>query len=209
MPLVRMLDRTGCTAFAVRHLNKNVGADAQSRGMGSVAFAAIARIVWLLARDPAASDRFIMSRSAGNLGRRPRSLSYWLTAGSETSSDVRVVWGEQVDATAEDLVREPEARRGPPPTQRIEAEKFLAEVLTGGPRQKKEVLREAELRGYTRRTIMRARETMYIAEDAGVWRLLSPDEQTEIGPLICEQVDALRQHLPSNVIQLHPDVPRD
>jgi putative DNA primase/helicase len=55
-PVVEMARRCGVAVVGVMHLNKGSGS-AITRGVGSVAFCAIARSVWLVARDP--SDRSV------------------------------------------------------------------------------------------------------------------------------------------------------
>ncbi|HJW74256.1 MAG TPA: AAA family ATPase [Thermoleophilia bacterium] len=175
MPLRAMLERTGCTAFAIRHLNKNVGAAAGHRGMGSVAIAAIARIVWLLARDPDDASQFILSRSWANLGLCPKSRVYSLTSSSPESSDVRVVWGGETDRTADDLVAKPDAE--PRGARRKEAEDFLRERLADGPMAVKDLERLAVQQGISRATLHRARESMFIHADLGTWRLMKPEDQ--------------------------------
>lgn len=176
MPLRAMLERTGCTALAVRHLNKNTGASAGHRGMGSVAIAAIARVVWLLAKDPDAKNQFVLSRSGGNLGCTPRSRAYSLMASTPDSSDGRIVWGEETDKMADDLVAKPES--GPRGGKRKDAENVLREWLAEGPMKVKDLERLAEREGISRATLHRARESMFIHADKGIWRLLTPEDQS-------------------------------
>jgi hypothetical protein len=176
MPLRAMLERTGCTALAIRHLNKNVGAAAGHRGMGSVAFAAIARLVWLLVKDPENEGQFVLSRSAGNLGRRPASRIYSVTASSADASDVRIVWGLETDRSADDLVAKPEgASRG---SKRKDAEDLLRERLARGPMKARDLERLADQEGISRATLHRARESMFIEANMGTWRLLTPEDQS-------------------------------
>jgi hypothetical protein len=169
MPLRAMLERTGCTAFAIRHLNKMTGASAAHRGMGSVAFASVARLVWLLGPDPEQPGRFVMSRSAGNLGRTPRSRTYTLTAGSDTSADVRIAWGEESDQTADTLVAPP--RPGPRPETLEHAKGYLRDLLSSGPKSRREVLEAAAKVRLAEKTVQRA------AKDLGILSLPSGKER--------------------------------
>jgi hypothetical protein len=170
MPLRGMLERHHCTAFAVRHLNKNTGEHVTKRGMGSVAFDAVARLVWLCAKDQEIEGRFVLSRADGNLGRTPRSRTYTLDAPSPNSTAVRVVWGDETDATAEDMVARPERRSGPSPVKREEAIDWLREKLASGGMRRKDVLAQGEAAGFSARTLERVAKSIVATKD-GMWHL--------------------------------------
>ena len=69
-PVGQLADDTGCMVVGLAHFNKSAGDDPLNLVTGSRAFAAVARSVIAVARDPDAEDRAcVVSQVKNNLGR--------------------------------------------------------------------------------------------------------------------------------------------
>src|SRR5436305_682651 len=78
--------RYRCVILLIRHLNKAAGSRALYRGLASIAFAALCRSAYLVARDPDDPARCVLAEVKNNLGPPQPSLAY--AARSEGSQPV-------------------------------------------------------------------------------------------------------------------------
>jgi hypothetical protein len=172
-PLAKMADETGCAVILIRHLNKSGNTNPTYRGMGSVATTAVARSVLLAAKDPDDSTRYILTVSSSNLTAKHDGIAY-RTASAPDSDIVRVVWEGTSHHTAESLLRA-SASFGAEHTARTEAENWLRDFLSDGPKPAAEVQTEALAAGHTERTLRRAKDSLGVrSQQVGrqwVWSL--------------------------------------
>ena len=156
MPLAAMCQRTRVAVLLLRHLNKDSSKSALYRGGGSIAFAGVARLVMLAARDPDdEGGGYVLARTKGDLGRRPPALCY--TIGSVGDSGV-VLWGGESEHTADTLLAP--TKPGPKPDTLDAAKRYLSDFLAGGPKLRSDVLEAAGKVGIAERTAYRAFEAL-------------------------------------------------
>ena len=152
LPLVALAKRTRVAVQLLMHLNKATGMAALYRGGGSIAFAGVARIVLLAAKDPDAPESCVLARTKGNLGRPPRALCYSIGSGSNGAAEVR--WNGESEHTSETLLAPP--KRGPEPDALEQAMAFVRDHLAAGPKSRGDVIESAAKVGISERTIGRA-----------------------------------------------------
>jgi hypothetical protein len=110
----------------IRHLNKAMGGSALLRGSGSIAIAAQARSVMLVAKDQLAPDRRILAMVKTNLDAMPCSLSFLCTRNSLGST---IRWMGPCEHSADELVRRMDGKTVPPAV--LNAMNFLKTTLYG------------------------------------------------------------------------------
>ncbi len=156
-PLAELASRHHLAIVAVTHLSKSGGTKAVYRAMGSLAFAAAARAVWAIVKDPDDSQRRLLLPAKLNLAQDPNGLAYRIQNG-------RVAWEtEPVRMHADDAFTA-ELRAASSPgtrgTERREAANWLREELAQGSRPASEVIASGEQYGFTKRTLQRALQTI-------------------------------------------------
>lgn len=120
-PLAALADRRRLAVIGVMHLNKAPGQRAIYRAGGSIAFAAAARIVLAVAKDPDQEDRRILAPVKSNLPQAAVALAYRLVDG-------RVQWDDQpVSDIDVDALLSPAS--GSQADDRSAAEDFIHELL--------------------------------------------------------------------------------
>jgi hypothetical protein len=133
-PLTAELDETGCSSVMIRHFNKNASLDAKSRGGGSVAFGAIARVQLVAARLPNSyigTAHFGLSQADTNMTKLiDGTLTYDIVDSDIEMDDQgnmvpRLEWRGVTDMDADTLVRGDVTRHGPDPVVQDE----IADVL--------------------------------------------------------------------------------
>lgn len=111
-PLVDLGACLNAAVLGISHFSKaGQGQDPTQRVVGSVAFAAVARVVWVAAKvkGEEGKDRRILARSKSNIGPDDGGFEYHLEQvealpGIEAS---RVAWGKAVVGTARELLTDP------------------------------------------------------------------------------------------------------
>ncbi|WP_341678383.1 AAA family ATPase [Niveibacterium sp. SC-1] len=180
-PIVDFAIRHGCAVLGVTHFTKGTsGRDPVERITGSLAFAALARLVLVAAKERTGEDeRRVFVRAKNNIGPDGGGFAYALDVaeieadgGTVTSS--RVTWGEPIEGEAREILAIAEAdeddeRR----TQTDEAEDFLRQILASGARQSKDIEREAKAAGIGTKPLRNARQRLGIkpkkASFSGGW----------------------------------------
>jgi hypothetical protein len=184
-PLADLCRATGAAALGVHHLAKGTaGREPQERLIGSVAFAAVARVVLIAAKQPAqeggAPERRILMRAKSNIGPDEGGFAYSL---EETPLDQhpgifasRATWGESIEGTARDALADAER----PSEERKpieEAKDFLRGILADGPIGQRQVKSAAEGNGHSWATVRRAKDALGIKahktgfDDEWAWSL--------------------------------------
>lgn len=108
-PMVNIATRLDCAVLGITHFSKGTaGRDPAERVTGSVAFSALARLVLVTAKrsDAQGEDAGrMLARAKSNIGPDGGGFAYTLeqviSGGVEAS---RVVWGEQLEGTARELL---------------------------------------------------------------------------------------------------------
>lgn len=158
-PLVDLAAAADVAVMGISHLSKGGAGnpDPASRVLGSVAFVAVARIVWLAAKtqDDEGNPRRVLVRAKANIGPDDGAFVYELeqTEAKPGIPASRVVWGERLEGTAADLLAPAAPARGeretiPGRPKGIElAEQFLRERLALGTCSSNVLKAEAEAAG--------------------------------------------------------------
>jgi putative DNA primase/helicase len=182
-PVVALAQRLGCAVVGVTHFSKGTaGRDPAERITGSIAFAALARLVLVAAKvqtDEGEEPRRVLVRAKSNIGPDDGGFAYSLDR-VEVAPEIegqRVVWLEALQGSARDVLAEAEANpEGDEEASALdEAVQFLRSELRDGPKPAKAIFREARDAGHSERTIKRAKAELQaesIKEKSGwVWAL--------------------------------------
>ena len=168
-PIADLCQATGIAALGIHHLAKGtIGREPQERLVGSIAFAAVARVVMIATkmppRDGERNERRVLMRAKSNIG--PDDGGYVYALEQVELDDhpnifaSRAVWGEAVEGTARELLAEAESKSERSP--REDAKEFLLSFLSEGPVPAKEVQVAARREGISARTLRRAKEELHI-----------------------------------------------
>jgi putative DNA primase/helicase len=188
-PVVTLAQRLGCAVLGITHFSKGTGGrDPVERVTGSIAFAALARLVLVAAKVKAEGDdhepRRVLMRAKANICPDDGGFAYGLER-VEVAPEVegqRVQWLEALQGTARELLAEAEAE---PDDASDDVASFLHGLLADGPQPAKAVMAEAGGAGYSRDQVQRAARRLGIERRkdgmAGPWRwaLPSPEGSSE------------------------------
>ena len=149
------------TILSIRHLRKS-GGRAVDRGLGSIAFSGISRVVLTVGNHPHQNGLGVMAVAKSNIS-GIQSMIFRLeevqveTASGPTTT-TKVNWLDPTDITADELSVLPS-----PNEAKVEvAMRFLYDFLKDEPKTAREVEGEAIDRGISLRTLQRAKDSMKI-----------------------------------------------
>jgi putative DNA primase/helicase len=160
-PLAELAGRNEVAVLAISHLRKGVAGDAVLQVMGSLAFAAAARAVYIVARDLEDATRRLLLPAKNNISDDRTGYAYRiepvsLAGGIDTC---RIVWEpDAMTVTADEALAPRDAKAEP--HKRDAAAEWLGELLAHGPVAVKKLRAEAEAAGYSWATIRRARDNL-------------------------------------------------
>lgn len=155
-PLAALAMETEAAIVIVRHLNKSSGGSALYRGGGSIGIIGAARSGLLVARDPDDEERRILAVTKSNLAKIPSALAYRVVA--NTNDVPSLVWEGVSQHTATSLLAA--QIDGEDRSALDEAKEFLRETLADGPREAKDVQREARNAAISDATLRRAKTSL-------------------------------------------------
>jgi hypothetical protein len=146
-PIVDFAAELNCAVLGISHFAKNTsGRNATERVIGSQAFAALARMVLVTAKEEDSATR-VFTRAKSNISPDDGGIHYTIEAvmipdGIETT---RVVWGETIEGNARSILStvEGDEASGTPLNKIQEAMKFLRVELANGPMPARELLERA------------------------------------------------------------------
>jgi hypothetical protein len=172
-PLCQRAAEKGFTLFVVAHLTKPGESAEQAKAIyragGSIGIAGNARSVLLAARDTDDPEgrRCVLAPVKCNLAALPPALSYSVEPQGDS---IVVVWGEEVDQNADDLVRPP--GKDEEPSKAEKARMFLQDMVTR-PVPSEAVKEAAKHVGISWRTIERVKTSAGVRSQwdpaAGEW----------------------------------------
>jgi hypothetical protein len=140
--------------LAVSHLRKKEGA-AIHRTVGSLAFTAGARAVWIICKDPAEADKRLFIPVKNNLAPNVSGLAFTIEECKDHGAPVVRWLPEAIDASA-DIAIGLAHSAGRPDNERQHAMDWLQHQLADGPRSTRELKEEADVNGISPRTLNRA-----------------------------------------------------
>jgi putative DNA primase/helicase len=167
-PIVRLAEKTGCAVLGITHFSKGTsGRNPVERITGSIAFGALARIVWVAAKSDSSDsqEERVLCRAKSNIGQDSGGFTYELLT-TELSEAPRleasvINWLAPIDGHARDLLaaRETESSEAGALQDAIS---FLTGLLSEGPLPVRAIRREASDAGHSWITIRRASEKLGI-----------------------------------------------
>ncbi|MBL0719808.1 AAA family ATPase [Piscinibacter sp. Jin2] len=182
-PVVDLARRLGCAVLGITHFSKGTsGRDPVERVTGSIAFAALARVVLVVAKEQADEgdeSRRVLVRAKSNVGPDDGGFAYSLDR-LEVAPGVegqRVVWLEPLKGSARDVVAEAEANpEGDEEASALEESmQFLRSELREGPKPARTIFKEARDAGHSERTVKRAKAKLQVEsikrESSWMWVL--------------------------------------
>ena len=164
-PLGDMASRLRVAVVSITHFSKGAGQSAINSFIGSIAFVAAARAAFIVTRDPDDTDpaRRLFVQAKNNLAADSGGLAFRVEQ-SIVGKDIvasAIAWeGERIARTADEILSA--NREGSETPERAEAEEFLRDVLSGGPRPSIEIEAEARGAGVSWRTVRRAQKAIGI-----------------------------------------------
>jgi putative DNA primase/helicase len=207
-PLALLAARRNVAVICVHHLNKSATGPALYRAAGSLAFAAAARAVWLVAKDRGDERRRLLLPIKSNLSEALTGLAYRIES-DEARGVGRLVWDDApILQTADEALAmltddEREKRH-----ERHEAKAWLLETLVTEPIASKDLQALAKEAGHAWGTVRRALRDVNArsyrrggGRDAKwYWRILVSDDDR---PLLAglDDADALNEPTP-HVVEL-------
>jgi hypothetical protein len=188
-PLNEMLVRNRCAGIMLRHFNKdNKTSQALYRGMASIAFGALARTGFAVAKDPDSPGGFVFAPTKNNIARYPAALRYLIADvdlgdGFKTS---RIEWQGESHRSAEELV----TAFGAEASKTTDAERLLRQWLADGPILSDRLLdlaREATISFATYRRVKEDVIKCRAGQHKGRWYAYLPEHQA-LWELLREQI---------------------
>jgi hypothetical protein len=127
------------------------------RGLSSIGWLAHSRAALTVGQHPSDPDTRVLAVNKVNLGKKPRAIGYTV---EEVEKDIiRVVWGEELELTPDDLLGAPVFAK---PTKVEECEQVIRDLLAGGERPSAEVTELLDDMGFSRSTQERARSRLKV-----------------------------------------------
>jgi len=200
-PLVALAATLGAALVGITHHSKGTaGRDPVERVTGSIAFGALARLVFAAAKLPEdEGGGRVLVRSKSNIGPDSGGFRYDLrdmpvpgVAGLTASV---AMWGEAIEGEAREILAaaespQPEARGG----ALAEAEEFLSSILEDGPVPKRDIVSKAKAEGISVDTLKRAKASLCIehakrgfGKDAVTWWAFPEGHFQHTGGAIAKQ----------------------
>ncbi|MCK4125255.1 AAA family ATPase [Ralstonia pseudosolanacearum] len=174
-PLVQMAEEQGFAILGLTHVSKgSARRDPVERVTGSLAFAAVARVVMLTAKSEAdgfgdGQPHCVLVRAKSNLGPGDGGFDYRvqqadLMIGTNLVQSSQVEWNPTpVSGPASEILKRAEGgAQGGKTSQLNEAKKFLAGLLENGPLPRSVVEEEASKNGIAWATLRRAQNALGI-----------------------------------------------
>lgn len=161
-PMVNLAARLGCAVLGISHFSKGTaGRDPLERVTGSIAFGALARVVWVAAKGEDGAR--MLARAKSNIGPDGGGFAYGLEMvdadGLEAS---RVAWGAPLEGSARELLGDAEAIADSP---RDDAVEWLEVLLSGTEVPVKAIKAEANAAGLSWRTVERAKSELGVVAE--------------------------------------------
>ncbi len=150
-PLATLAATHRLAVVGVSHLTKNQGTKAIYRTLGSLAFTAAARAVWVVSKDRDNPNRRLLTPAKANLSVDPGGLAFSIIDGvvAFEPDRIEITTDEALCSETSDGVGALE-----------EAENFLRECLKDGPTPSAELFKQAKENKISERTLNRAKKTL-------------------------------------------------
>ena len=147
-----------CAVIGITHFSKGgAGKSPQDRVIGSQAFGALARMVWVVAKDEESTKR-VVARAKSNIAPDSGGVSYSINLATIEGNieTTYAVWKGVIEGTAREILGDVEEDSENDVTERKNAEEFLTDLLSNGAVPTKQLESDARGAGYSWATIKRA-----------------------------------------------------
>lgn len=178
-PLAELAQRYGVAVLAVTHLSKGAGGKAVYRATGSLAFAAAARAVWMIAKDLDEPTKRLLLPVKCNIAPELSGLSFHIQSDFGGSF---VAWdANPIPMTADGYLlaeSKQQENRSHDPTALDQAVAFLENQLADGPMLTTELKSGATANGISAKTLERARDRSGVKarkREDRKWEVYFPD----------------------------------
>jgi len=164
-PLANLAKVADLSILGITHMNKNQLIQSAYRVLGSIAFTAAVRAVWLVHKDPEDETRRLFIPTKGNLSKDPTGLSFTLhsrqvkTETGLADSAYCAFSPDAVHITAEELLAPKTDRKTP---KRDAAADWLQEYLSDGPKLAQDIFNLGAQMGYSSATLKRVKSKLSI-----------------------------------------------
>lgn len=192
-PIATLAAETRAAFVLVAHLNKGGGKGTSTTAVyriaGSLAFAAAARTVWGVIKDPDDPKRRLFLPIKNNIGAdSDNGLAYKVIDAGPSgvfTSRPMINWeAGTVQLSADDAMESPRGGpRGPRPVARNTAKQWLEDFLKGGAQKSAAVKAAASTAGHSYITLQRAKQELGVLTDTAKpywWRLPEPFPPSEV-----------------------------
>lgn len=190
-PLSQFASDRRLAVILVSHLTKSQSTNALQRVQGSIAFAAMARAVWGVAKDQEDGARRLFVPLKNNLAQDTSGLAYSIESvqleGREGDEDQiltsRVMWeAQEVSASADEVFGSYLSHEERGTVE--EAKEFLRETLADGPARSTDIQRSSAAAGHSRTALFKAKKLLRVTArregglgKLGIWYWSLPDER--------------------------------
>jgi len=163
--------RKRCSVLVLAHLNKSKGNSALYKGMGSIASAGAARIVNQVAKHPVDENVLVLSQVKNNLGPHQKSRVFTIENLPDLLNETdrcKIIIGDTIDLSADDVLNSDKHKEQKPDDlqQKIEAcIDWLDMILGEGPVEAVKVQTASDKKGFSKRVLQSACETMGVIKD--------------------------------------------
>jgi hypothetical protein len=158
-PLVEVASRRRTAVVCVAHLNKRYGLSGLYRTMDSLAFTAVARAVWGIARDPRDTERRLMLPVKMNLAAPPTGLAFRI-------ADDRVQWETgPADDDWQEVIDENRRASSARSARREFTTLWLRDLLSAGALPQAEIEKRARALGVGTTLLKRIKTELAIESD--------------------------------------------
>ncbi len=178
-PLVKLAERANIAVTGIAHTGKPTGTSRtpMQRILGSTGLVALARLIWMTARD--GDDRMAVGVVKSNLAMKPAPLAW------SRAQDGPIEWHGEASQGIEDLLS-----AVAPVTARADAEGWLRDALAAGPLASEAVKAGANAAGITLATLRRAADEIAVVKFKApgsvngpwLWRLPDAPESKLLTP---------------------------
>jgi putative DNA primase/helicase len=161
-PLVDFAKGMNCAVIGITHFTKGTaGKDPVERVTGSLAFGAVARVVFAATKNKSGDPERIFVMAKNNLGPLMGAFGYSIIGAplreDETIIATRIAWGEPIDGNPRELLADAEgtdkdAKDGP---GQLSAQAWLSAALADGERKQLEIAAEGAEQGFSSDKIFR------------------------------------------------------
>jgi AAA domain/Bifunctional DNA primase/polymerase, N-terminal len=168
-PIVNLAEEFDCTVLGIHHIAKNSeGKSTNDRMLGSQAFTAMARVVFIAAKKKDSDER-VFAISKSNISKDNGGFNYTIDGVSFSSpkgkeiKTSRIVWGGSVEGSSQSILAEVEGEPGEDTSKLGQAKQFLSEALAHQAVGSRELIRNArEGFGISEKTLRRAKDSLGI-----------------------------------------------